>query len=458
MPLPRTIRTSRHRGALGLAGVLLSGAALAACGGGADGGTTAGGAVPPLKPGQRVSITWETYNALAPAYGADTVKALVAGFERAHPDIDVTVRAPQDPKDFTASVQRQVVARRAPDVAQLPFSALRYAGDRLGVRPLDELVGRATVRAELGGPTPYHPRAARLGDVDGHTLGIPFVFSTPVMFFNADLLRKAGLDPDDPPSTWDEVQAAGERIAARTGKRGASLGCLDTGGDWCFQALVRSAGGATLTDDGSRLTFAEPPAVDAFSRLQRVADSGALANLSAADGQEAFERGDLGMFVYTSITQGALQKAAKGRFDLRAAPLPGFGDRPAVPTNSGAALFVLSRDDAKARAGWELIRWLTSAEAQSRITKEIGYLPLRSGLVDDPRYLQAWVRDKRDLVGPNLAQLDRMRAWQAYPGTRYSQIATTFMDAAEQVVFKDAPAAATLRTAQERAATMLRGR
>lgn len=458
MPPSRTARPHRLRAALALSSVLLAGSALSACGGGSGTGDAAGGAVPALEPGQRVAITWETYNALAPAYGADTVKALVAGFERAHPDVDVTVRAPQDPKDFTASVQRQVVARRAPDVAQLPFSALRYAGDRLGVRPLDELVGRDEVRAALGGAKPYHPRAARLGDVDGHTLGMPFVFSTPVMFYNADLLRQAGLDPDAPPSTWEEVQAAGKRIAARTGRRGASLGCLDTGGDWCFQALARSAGGATLTADGDRLTFADAPAVDAFARLQRVADSGALTNLSAADGQDAFERGDLGMFVFTSITQGALQKAAKGRFDLRAAPLPGFGDRAAVPTNSGSALFVLSRDDAKARASWELITWLTSAEAQSTITKEIGYLPLRTGLVDDPKYLQGWVRGKEDLVGPNLEQLDRMQAWQAYPGPRYAQISTAFMDAAEQVIFKHADPARTLRTAQDRASSMLPGR
>lgn len=453
----RSHRPSRSRAAALGIGVALAGV-LAACGGSGTSAPGGSAVVPPLKDGQRVSITWETYNALSPAYGADTIKALVAGFERAHPGIDVTVRAPQDPKDFTASVQRQVVAGRAPDVAQLPFSALRYAGDRLGVRALDELVGRPAVQAQLGGALPYHPRAAKLGDVDGRTLGMPFVFSTPVMFYNPELLERAGLDPEDPPSTWEEVRTAGERIRSRTGKRGAALGCLDTGGDWCFQALVRSAGGSALSADGSRLTFGEPPAVQAFSKLQEVAEAGSIVNLSGADGQDAFERGDVGMFVYTSITQAALQKATKGRFTLRAAPLPGFGDRPAVPTNSGAGLFVLSRDDAKARAGWELIRWMTDPAAQATIAKEIGYLPLRSGLVDDPKYLRSWVAGQEDLVRPNLEQLDRLQAWQAYPGPRYAQIASTFMDAAERVVFYDADPASTLRTAQERASAMLPSR
>lgn len=417
--------------------------------------------MPALAPDQQAAITWETYNLGGATAGTDTVNALVSRFEQLHPNIDVTARAPQGGiAEITQSVQRAVVAGNAPDVGQLIFSDLRFVAGDLGAKPLDQLVGADAVRELFeAGPHPYHPRAAVLGDLDSHTYGIPYVFSTPVLFFNADLFRAAGLDPADPPSNWAEVQQAAVAIADATDAGGAFVSCVEGagGGDWCLHGILQSNGGRALSEDGKRLEFGEPPAVEAVATLQGLAQAApdSMPNITNADAQDRFSRGGLGMILTTSALQRGFLTASQGGFELRATGMPGFGDRPATPTNSGSALFVLTDDPVRQAAAWELITFLTSSEAETMITEGIGYVPLRSSLIDDPAYLQPFTAQQAGLVEPNVAQLDRLVPWPSFPGRDYGQIQRLMMDAVTEVVFRGADPTTTLRAAQDRATELM---
>lgn len=101
--------------------------------------------------------------------------------------------------------------------------------------------------------------------------------------------------------------------------------------------------------------------------------------------------------------------------------MPTFDGKTPVPTNSGASLFTFASDPAKQRASWELIKFLTSEQAYTKIAQGIGYLPLRTGLVDDPAGLQEWSQ-KNPLLAPNIAQLGSMEPWISMPGNNYLQI------------------------------------
>ncbi|WP_328396382.1 ABC transporter substrate-binding protein [Nocardia sp. NBC_00416] len=418
--------------------------------------------IPELAPDQQVSIRWESYNLASAGIFGDTTRGLVAEFERLHPNIHVDAVPPQgSANEIAQSVQRQVIAGNPPDVGQLTFADLRYTASDLGAQPLDTLVGRDEVQKLLtDGPHPYAPRAAVLGDVDGTTYGIPYVFSTPMLFINADLFRKAGLDPADPPQTWDEVAAAAAAIAKVPGTSGgAYLGCLDaaSGGDWCLTGIVRSAGGRLLSEDGKKISWADPASVAAFDGMRRIAQAGpnALPNLSGSDAQDAFLRGNLGMLLTSAALQNAILQSAAGKWQAAAAPMPGFGSTPAVPTNSGSALFVLTRDPAKQRAAWELIKFLTSAESETTITSNIGYVPLRASLIDDPAYLQSFADEHPGFVRPNVAQLDRLEPWVSYPGPNYQQIRTLLSKATEEIVFRGADPQTTLSAAQTSAQALM---
>ncbi|MGW4337685.1 ABC transporter substrate-binding protein [Rhodococcus koreensis] len=448
-----------------LVALVTSAAALTACGGlgttTTESSASGSGPVPELGPDQQVSIVFESYNYGMAGAWTDTFNALIADFTTLHPNIKVTAQKPQGNSpnpatDTISSIQSQTVAGTPPDVAQLGFSDLDFTIHQLGAKPLDDLVGTEAVQKNFDGAKyPYAPTARTLGDWEGTTYGVPFVFSTPVFYYNATLFEQAGLDPAQPPTTWDQVADAAAAIAAKTGKGGVYLDCLTkTAKDWCFQSLVRSNGGQVISDDRSTLTFADDPAVQVTAMAQDLVRSGATPKLSQQQGYEAFARGDLGMILETSAIQGTFIKGAKDKWDLRATTMPAFAAKTTVPTNSGASLFTFASDPAKQRASWELIKYLTSEQAYTKIAQGIGYLPLRTGLVDDPAGLQDWAQ-KNPLLAPNLAQLKLMEPWISMPGNNYLQIRDGMMDAVEASVYQDADPKSTLEAAQKQATALL---
>lgn len=435
---------------------LLCTLALVACGGPATTATDSAGAaspVPQLEPDQPVSIVFESYNyGLAGAW-TDTFDTLLDDFRREHPNIEVIAQKPQGNSpnpatDTISSIQSQMVNGTPPDVAQLGFSDLDFTVHQLGAKPLDVLVGAQTVADNFDGRRhPFAPRARTLAEWDGHTYGIPFVFSTPVLYYNASLFEQAGLDPQSPPTTWAQVADAAAAITDRTDRDGVYIDCLTkTAKDWCFQSLVRSNGGRVISEDRRTLVYDEQPVVEVTEMARGLVERGLMPAFNQRQGYEAFARGEIGMILETSAIQGTFISGAKDAWDLRSARMPSFDGQPTVPTNSGASLFVLSDDPVKQRAAWELITFLTSEQAYTEISRGIGYLPLRTGLMDDPDGLLDWSREN-PLLAPNLAQLDTMEPWVSMPGNNYLQIRDGMMDAVDAIVFQGAEPRSTLSAA-----------
>lgn len=398
-----------------------------------------------------VTISYYNYNLASAGNGAEATKRMIADFQRAEPNVRVEGVGASS-SDITTRIQADVAAGRVPDVVQMVFSDLEFAVDKLGAVALEDVVPAEELRAHFEGIV---PNGLQLGVVRGKTYGLAYTFSTPVLFYNADLFRKAGLDPERPPKTWAEVKAAALAVAASTRKEGLATGIFGpSAGDWLFQGVLRSNDGALMSPDRKRLAFAAPAAVEAVAMLRDLSDSGAYANLDLTAAMESMAAGNVGMYLQTSAIQGFLVKGAEGRFDLRATTMPRFGDKPQRPNNSGSALVILSRDPARRRAAWELMKFMTSKEAYTIITSQIGYLPLRTDIVDDPRYLGDWVK-KHPLIRPNLEQLAMLERWETFPGPNYRQIQKIMMEGAEQAVFGGADPAAAMKEAQDSAQALM---
>ncbi|WP_250285291.1 ABC transporter substrate-binding protein [Frankia sp. CiP1_Cm_nod2] len=449
----------------GLAAALTLALTAAACG---DSGSSTPAqpstVVPELRPDQQVSITFESYNLSQAGAWTDTFTDLINRFQAAHPNIKVTAQKPATAtasgygSASAASIQRQIAAGNPPDVGQLVFGDIRYAVKGLGATPLDDVVGRDAVQANFGGAHPFAPTARTLGDVEGKTFAVPFVFSTPILYYNASLFTQAGLDPNKPPATWAEVKTAALAIKSRTGKDGAYIDCLTKkSSDWCYQSLVASNGGTVISDDQTRLTFADAPAVEAVRVAQDLVSSGASPKLSQEQAYPAFARGEVGMILESSAAEAVFRKGATTAnppWELRAGYEPSFDGKKVQPTNSGAALLMFAKDPARQRAAWELIKFLTSDEAYTQITSRIGYLPLRTGLLDDPGALKDWAA-KNPLIKPNIDQLARLYPTASFPGDNYVQIRDGMLAAVEKVVYSGADPLSTLTSAQEQATKLL---
>ena len=398
-----------------------------------------------------VTISFYNYNLASAGIGREATLELIAAFEAANPDIKVEpIGAPSN--EILSRVQADMVAGLEVDVAQLVFRDLIYAAEQLGAQPLEDVAGRELADHAAG----FVPAGLSLGEVNGKTYGLAYVFSTPVMFINRDLFRAAGLNPDQPPRTWAEVKAAGKAIAEKTGKHGFFPGAYGpSDGTFVYQAIVMSNGGGKVRD-GNRLTFAEPAQAEAVAMLRDMVDAGAHARIDVGAHVDTFQSGNLGMFLYTSAVLNRLEKAAAGNFELGLAPMPAFGDKPTAPTNSGSAVFMFSQTPEKQRAAWELMKFLTSDEAYTIITSKIGYLPLRLGTLDSPKHLKGWI-EANPKYRANLSQLDRLTPNVAFGGPNYRQVENMMKDAVTEAVFgKDDPVAV-LRAAQAQAQALMVG-
>ncbi|MGV8855651.1 MAG: ABC transporter substrate-binding protein [Devosia sp.] len=415
--------------------------------------TTAFAQAIPATVDKPVTITFYNYNLASAGIGADGTKKLLAEFMAANPDIIVDGIGVPSP-DMSSRIQADVAAGQGPDLAQVVFDSLDFIASNMGASALEDIIPTDELAAHFEGMS---PNGLKLGVLDGKTYALAYTFSTPVLFYNADLFRAAGLDPDKPPRNWAEVKQAALTIEEKTDAAGfatGAVGAAASGFDWLLQGVILSNGGRVMSEDRTRLTFAEPAAVGAVEMLRDLHDSGVFENNASGSDLETMNAGALGMFLNTSAYQRSLIAGAEGRYDLRAAPMPGFGDKLAVPTNSGSGLVILSADPLKQRAAWELMKFLTSKRGYTIITSEIGYLPLRTDIVEDPAYLKDWV-EEHPLVKPNLAQLDRLQPWTPFPGPNYRQILKTMMDGMEQAVFGGGDVAQTLATAQDDAQSLM---
>lgn len=441
------------------AAIGLTGCASSATQSASSSSSSSAGTIAALKPDQKVSIVFESYNLLQAGAWTDTVTGLIADFEKAHPNITVKAQPTQGTTTAGAntvgSVQTQMLAGNAPDVAQLTFDSLDFAVNQLGAQPLEKLVGEKAITAAFGGAHPFDANAAKLADWNGQTYGMPYVFSTPVLFYNSTELQSAGLPADPDLSTWAKVKAAAAKVTAKTGKPSLTISCAVKGGSWCMQGIFKSNGGAVLSDDRTKIEFGNPASVGAVSMLRDLNDSGVLTNLDAAGQLQSFSKGDSAFQLTTSAVQGAYMAAAKsGGWTLKDAAMPAFGSKPAVPTNSGSGLFMFSKDPAKQAASWELMKFLTSDHAYEQITTKIGYLPLRTSLTKSGGALADWAASN-PLVQPNLDQLSRLQPWTSYPGNSYVQVDDILAAAIEDSVFFGKDPKTTMAAAQKRAQALI---
>jgi multiple sugar transport system substrate-binding protein len=405
--------------------------------------------LPQLTASDNITITFYNYNLASAGIGRDGTVQLLDEFKQKFPNI--TVEAVGVPAaEMTTRVQTDLVAGRAPDLAQLIFSELDFSVSNFGVQALNRIVPDSEWKAHIEGMA---PNGVKLTNLRGNTYGLAYVFSTPILFYNADLFRAAGLDPDKPPRNWEEVANAALQIREKTKTAGFFAGVFGPY-DWLYQAIVLSNGGRVLSEDRKTLMFGEPAAAEAIAMLRRMREDGGLVHMADNDAFDAMRSGRLGMMLHTSALHAFLASGAKDKFELRGAKMPSFGDKPAKPTNSGSGLFILSKDPKKQRAAWELVKFLTSERGYTIITSKIGYLPLRPAIVDDPRYLADWAKSN-PMVRVNLGQLEVLNPWESIPGNNYRQIQKIETQAFEQAILGSGDVKGILAEAQQRAQALM---
>ena len=109
---------------------------------------------------------------------------------------------------------------------------------------------------------------------NGKQIGLPYSVSVPVLYYNPDIFKAAGLDPANPPKTWAEVTAAAKQIKDKTGNVGFFM--QEYADNWAQQAIIESNGGHMLkkVDGKIKAGFDSPEAAQAYQVLADMVKAG----------------------------------------------------------------------------------------------------------------------------------------------------------------------------------------
>jgi sn-glycerol 3-phosphate transport system substrate-binding protein len=235
---------------------------------------------------------------------------------------------------------------------------------------------------------PFDPKAylpavtGYYSDTHGNMLSFPFNSSTPILYYNKDAFRKAGLDPDAPPRTWPEVEAAGKKLQA------AGLACGLTN-EWPSWVLVENFSAYHNIPIGTKengfggldtqLTINDPLVEKQIGTLAdwqktKLYDYGGRTNKA----EPKFYAGECGIFIGSSAARAAL--LANAKFDLGYGMMPYWPDVKGAPQNSiigGATLWVLrGRPAAEYKGAAKFFAFLSRPETQAWWHQNTGYLPI----------------------------------------------------------------------------------
>ena len=297
----------------------------------------------------------------------EVVDGIVADFEKENPDIAVEAIYSGNYDDTRV---RALSALASGEPAQL---AVMFSIDAY------DLIEQGLIVAfdDIAGVDPdwlesFYPALMANGRIEGKTWGIPFQRSTIVAYYNKDRFREAGLDPESPPATWDEIVSMGKALT-EDGKWGLMI--PSTGYPyWMFQALAIQNGKELMSDDGLTTYFDDEAVVDALEFwLSLSAEHGVMPTGTVEWGtlRQAFLEGQTAMMWHSTGNLTAVKDNAG--FDFGVAELPAR-ERPGSPTGGGNFYVFEDTSDEERAAALKLIEFMTAPEQAAAWSIATGYM------------------------------------------------------------------------------------
>lgn len=347
-------------------------------------------------------------------------KPIAERFTAAHPDVTVSFRAAAPSYDEAVQMLiRQSMAGQLPDVHYVGFNVLRPLVARGLIKPIDDLVAADDLKAKG-----YTDQVLSLAKIDGKQYGLPFAMSTPVVYFNADLVKRAGGDPDKIPTDWDSFVALAGKIGALGD--GTSGMYYELGSDdWTTQNLVRNFGGEIMNDAENDIALDGPAGQAAVMLFKRFHTEGGQPAIDQRAARQLFTSGKLGFYFASAGSVRGFEKDIGDRFQLRTALQP-LGSQNATMPTGGMVAVILTQDAAKSATAWEYVKFVTGPDGQSMVVPNTGYMPTNT-LALDKEHLAGFYEQHPNWY-TSVLQTPRARAWFSWPGENGVQIGQVIRD------------------------------
>lgn len=336
----------------------------------------------PTQAGKVEIVFWHSYvSSTKPA-----LDKLLKRFEAEHPSIRLKAQYVQTGNALLQKLTTAISTNTAPDVCWIHKSWIIPLTKANSISDLDELA------EQYGGFGPAERQdmfetPLLVSHYEGKLRMMPIEATNLVLAYNRDLFRKAGLDPDRPPRTWQEFAEMGKKLVVRKDGRVEQWACavpiftgaLESHTVWHWKFFLWGEGGLFSDPSGEKVTFNSDAGVRALQFWVDLQHKYRIGTMTAPE--QGFESQKMAMAFMGSWDLPHLRDLA---FDWAVAPMPAGSVKRVSPL--GGETLVVFRQTKHPKEAWEFLRWFISPAVQEQWSKDSGYLPIRKSVLQSPSY------------------------------------------------------------------------
>lgn len=346
---------------------------------------------------------------------AKEMTRLIGEFNKAHADVKVT-------PVYTGSYdETSIKARAAAKAGKPPAVVLMSANFVVEYKvagEIEALDGFATAAGKTPDSfmnqfwAPLHANAR----FDGKIWGVPFHNSTPLVYYNVNHFKEAGLNPDAFPKTWVEFVDAAKKLTKRDGDTVKRYGFMMPQGydylGWLTEAFNMSNGGKYFNEEyPGEVYYNTPTMLGAVTFINDLIRKHKVMPDSVQDAKAvstAFFAGDTSMILYSTGSLASIRAGAS--FPYKVAFVPA-NVRNAVPIGGASLIMFKGLTDDQKKAAWTLMTWLTSPENSGAWSRFTGYFAPNKAAYDLPEMKEFLAKNEDAKVA--LDQLAYAKPWFA---------------------------------------------
>jgi len=303
------------------------------------------------------------------------VDGMVADFEKTNPGIKVKPIYSGSYQDTITKVLTALKGGDAPQTAVALSTDMFTLIDEDAILPFDEAVKGDDGKAWFGS---FYPGFMANSQTGGKTWGIPFQRSTVVLYWNKDAFKEAGLDPEKPPASWDEMRDFAKKLTKRDASGNVTQWGIEIPSSgfpyWLFQGLTTEAGATLMNQEGTKVFFDNPQVVEALqywvdlSRTDKVQPPGIVE--WGTTPKDFFEKKTAMMWTTTGNLTNVRDNA---KFPFGVAMLPARLQR-GTPTGGGNLYLFKHATPEQNAASVKFVQFMTAPEQAARWSIATGYI------------------------------------------------------------------------------------
>ncbi|MBI3506639.1 MAG: ABC transporter substrate-binding protein [Proteobacteria bacterium] len=381
------------------------------------------------------------------------IDTMAADFEKANPTIKVEPVYTGSYQDTIAKTLTALKSNEAPHFAILLSTDMFTLIDEDAIIPIDDMLKTADDKKWVGG---FYKAFMENSQSGGKTWGVPFQRSTIVLYYNKDLFKEAGLDPETPPKNWAEQVAFAQKLTKRDAAGNTTQWGIQIPSSgfpyWLFQGLTTQNNVRLMNDAGNKTFFNDPKVVEA---LQYYVDLAAKHKVHppgvtewGTTPRDFFEKKIAMMWTTTGNLTNVRDNA---KFPFGVAMLPA-GKQFGSPTGGGNFYIFKKTTAAEREAAMKFIRFATEPERAAQWGIDTGYVAVRPDAFETTRMKEYVVK-----FPPAAVARDQLKfAWAEFSTHDNQRVTKALNDGLQAAIVGTKTPKAAMDEAQREATRVLR--